>query len=146
MTVELLLQIPGGPGGPPEFPTLCRNPGSHPSIRLLCGSTWMATRQLKPNVPESELLFHPKLCTWDITKSPNFSKQSTLWLKPKCSESSSVTFDSSGQSFQSNSYLHLKSVHKCVSTAHPKSGCQIFLPIMHDSISFGSLYKSLFML
>ena len=81
MRVELLLQIPGGPGGPPEFPPLCRNPDSRPSIRLLCGSTWMATRQLKPNVPESELLFHPKLCTWDITKSPNFSKQSHYLLR-----------------------------------------------------------------
>lgn len=127
MRVELLLQILGGPGAPPEFPPLCRNPDSRPSICLLCGSTWMATRQLKPNVPESELSIHPKLCTWDITESPNFSKQSH-YLPRGSSQNVLSPLQSllipQANPFRSNSYLRLKSVHKCVSTAHPKSGCQ----------------------
>ena len=87
----------------------------------------MATRQLKPNFPESELLIHPKLGTWGITERPDFSKQSHYL--PRGSRQTALSPLQSllvppASPFSSNSYVRLKSVHKCVSTAHPKSGCQ----------------------
>lgn len=141
MRVELLLQILGGPGAPPEFLPLCRNPESRPSVSLLCGSPWMATRQLKPNFPESELLIHPKLCTWALLNVPISVNSLTIYFVAQA-KLLWVLFSHFWFLRPILSVLTptcISSLSISVFPQHIPNQAVNLPPIMHDSISFGSL-------